>query len=177
MRIFVTALDSRISDTVQSWPVWLRPIMKSATFIGLPVFTITIGFIMMVSGVFRGSGSLIFAGAIIVGVICIGSILKLFFRRARPLTDYVLHMRFSSFSLPSGHAVGGVVTYGTLGYLVAMTLAMPFSAMIFAAGLMIALLIGTSRVYLGAHYPSDVVAGWLLGAVGLLTIILNVRAI
>jgi len=173
MRIFVTALDSRVSDIVQKWPAWLRPMMRGATFIGLPVFTITIGLVMALAGVFRSSQGLIFAGAVIVGTISVGSILKLFFRRARPLTDYVLHMRFSSFSLPSGHAVGGVVTYGTLGYLLAAVLALP---VVFIGGLLLALLIGISRVYLGAHYPSDVIAGWILGSVGLLTVVLNVQA-
>jgi undecaprenyl-diphosphatase len=175
MRIFVTALDSRMMEIVQNWPSWLRPIMRSATFIGLPVFTITIGLIMAITGVLSGSASLLFAGVVIVGTIGVGSVLKLFFRRTRPLTDYVVRMRFSSFSLPSGHAVGGVVTYGALGYLIAAPLASSFSVIIFTGGLLVAFLIGTSRVYLGAHYPSDVVAGWLLGAVGLLTIILNVR--
>lgn len=171
MRIFVTSLDSRVSDIVQSWPTWLRPIMRAATFIGLPVFTIAIGVVIAISGIIRGSNSLIFAGVVIVGTIIVGSILKLFFRRARPLTDYVLHMRFSSFSLPSGHAVGGIVTYGTLGYLAAMVFSLPI---VFIVGILVGVLIGLSRVYLGAHYPSDVVAGWLLGATGLLTIILNI---
>jgi len=175
MRIFVESLDTRLTKMIQRLPEWLRPIMRTATFIGLPVFTISIGALIAVSGIIRGSGSLFFVGAVIVGTICISSILKLFFRRARPLTDYVLHMRFSSFSLPSGHAVGGVVAYGTLGYLLAASLASFWTAVAFCGGIAIAFIIGISRVYLGAHYPSDVIAGWILGAVGLLTIIFNAR--
>ena len=175
MRIFVESLDTRLTKAVQHLPEWVRPIMRTATFIGLPVFTVAIGVLILISGSLRGSGGLLFVGGVIIGTISIGSILKLFFKRARPLTDYVLHMRFSSFSLPSGHAVGGVVTYGTLGYLLAVPLGTFWSAVVFCGGLIIAFIIGISRVYLGAHYPSDVIAGWVLGAVGLLTIILNVR--
>jgi undecaprenyl-diphosphatase len=175
MRIFVESLDTRVTKAIQRWPQWLRPVMRTATFIGLPVFTIFIGVLIAVFGMLRESGYLIFVGAVIIETILISSILKRFFKRARPLTDYVLHMRFSSFSLPSGHAVGGVVAYGTLGYLIAASLTFPWSVMAFCGGIIIAFIIGVSRVYLGAHYPSDVIAGWILGAVGLLTIIFNVR--
>ncbi len=175
MRIFVESLDTRFTKVIQRWPQWLRPVMRTATFIGLPVFTIFIGVLIAGFGVLHKSGNLVFVGAVIVGTILVSSILKRFFKRARPLTDYVLHMRFSSFSLPSGHAVGGVVAYGALGYLLAVSLPFPWSAVAFCSGMIVAVIIGISRVYLGAHYPSDVIAGWILGAVGLLTIIFNVR--
>ena len=107
----------------------------------------------------------------LVGAHVLNGMLKEIFIRPRPRlfgTELqVLGRTFdypSSYSFPSGHAVVAVVVYGTLAYLVVRlepTARMRRATLAGAGGLI--LLIGISRVYLGVHYPSDVLAGYLAG--------------
>lgn len=90
-------------------------------------------------------------------------ILKESFERPRPTLLEHLH-EVSSASFPSGHAMNSMITYGAVAYLVARlepTPALRRTTWAFAATLIIA--IGISRSYLGVHYPSDVLAGYLAG--------------
>ena len=85
---------------------------------------------------------------------------------SRPRPDIVPSLDQAPFaSFPSGHAAYALVIYGYLAYLTWRRTALPRwakrSAAVAAAGL--ALLVGASRVYLATHYPSDVVAGYLIG--------------
>lgn len=77
-------------------------------------------------------------------------------------------MRVKSYSFPSSHAYSAALAGGYLGLEVlhagAWTASVLFAALIF--------LIGVSRVHVGAHYPSDVIAGWLLGAAATLIVVL-----
>lgn len=85
---------------------------------------------------------------------------------ARPRPDLVAHaVDVTSMSFPSGHAMLSAVTYLTLGALLARTQQKRrLRAYILAAAVLLTLLIGASRVYLGVHWPTDVLAGWCLGA-------------
>jgi membrane-associated phospholipid phosphatase len=107
----------------------------------------------------------------ISGAALIDTALKLHFRRIRPTVPWAL-VTEHSFSFPSGHSVGAVVLYGTVTYLIwshlhdfAQRAAVIASALLMIAG------IGTSRVYIGVHYPTDVAAGYLVGLLWLLTLI------
>src|SRR5215510_15424411 len=85
---------------------------------------------------------------------------------ARPRPDILMHSVYvSSFSFPSGHAMMSAVTYLTLGALTAREFKRPLlKAYVMALAVIVTLLVGLSRVYLGVHWPSDVLAGWSLGA-------------
>lgn len=97
--------------------------------------------------------------------------LKVAFRRPRPEPrDWSLEVLGRpvdfplSFSFPSGHATTAMVLYGTLAYLVARLEPTPGQRRAtFGAAAFLILLIGWSRIYLGVHYPSDVLAGYLSG--------------
>jgi len=115
------------------------------------------------------------SGVSVVAVFYIGSLMKLVLQRDRPLTEYVAHMRYETYSLPSGHAVGSTVAYGLLAYFAWQLLPQPWNYICASLLVILILLVGISRVYLGAHFPSDVIAGWLLGAVGLVAIIFIVQ--
>jgi undecaprenyl-diphosphatase len=71
-------------------------------------------------------------------------------------------------SFPSGHSMGSFVVYGMLAYLIVLSVRRPLARNTAVAGLALLILaIGFSRVYLGAHFPSDVVGGFLAGTVWL----------
>lgn len=85
---------------------------------------------------------------------------------ARPRPDLVAHIvDTSSMSFPSGHAMLSAVTYLTLGALLARTQARAdLRAYILGVAIALTLLIGLSRIYLGVHWPTDVLGGWVIGA-------------
>jgi undecaprenyl-diphosphatase len=84
-------------------------------------------------------------------------------------------MSRNSYSFPSGHTVGSTVIYGLLAYLAWQYLPQPWNVIGAIFCVLLILLISLSRIYLGAHFPSDVVAGWVLGAIGLAVIIFVVK--
>jgi undecaprenyl-diphosphatase len=106
------------------------------------------------------------AGAITIGLTSVANqALKAFIARQRPdlLEPIVVE---HGFSFPSGHAVLSMVAYGVLGVLV-MRSRLPLwvrrAIVIGLAGIVV--LVGLSRVWLGVHFPTDVLAGWAAGAV------------
>lgn len=89
-------------------------------------------------------------------------IAKTLFHRARPISAAIIE---NGFSFPSGHATIAVAFYGFLVYIIFRESKRQWQKiMALLIGLLIILAIGFSRVYLGVHYVSDVVGGYLLGA-------------
>jgi membrane-associated phospholipid phosphatase len=77
----------------------------------------------------------------------------------------------SGFSFPSGHATSALVILATVAWLVSLvTASRTMRATAWVAAGILAVAIGLSRVYLGVHYPSDVLAGWVLGTSWLITV-------
>lgn len=106
------------------------------------------------------------AGGLTIGLASIGNgWLKDLVARTRPdLLEPVLIER--GFSFPSGHSLLSMVAYGVLGVLV-MRSRLPLGVrrgVVAVLGIVV-LLVGLSRVWLGVHYPTDVLAGWTAGAV------------
>lgn len=103
---------------------------------------------------------------------CLGSellnrALKQVFLRSRPIFDDPLHT-VSDYSFPSGHAMFAVIGYGLLAYFVSLgTNSLLARIAVWLGALLLMLLIGFSRMYLGVHYLSDVVAGYAMGLVWL----------
>jgi Membrane-associated phospholipid phosphatase len=116
--------------------------------------------------------SAILFSATMLGASILNYVLKIAFARTRPIPYFDLPAP-ESFSFPSGHALCSACFYGVLAWLFA-TRANSLASRIlawFAAGMMI-FLIGLSRIYLGVHYPSDVIAGYLAATFWALAVIL-----
>ena len=171
LKELIVRFDARLTVAITGWPQWLRTPFLAVSFIGQPVCVI---FIALCVAAFNLSNTpIIVAIAATLGAMLLNTLLKHFVHRPRPDTLYVSNMYFKSSSFPSGHAFGTVVVFGFIGYVAAMYIAPPLGAILATLIWLITIAIGISRVYLGAHYPTDVVAGWLLGGL-LLGIIIGV---
>lgn len=104
-------------------------------------------------------------------------LLKEIFQRSRP--DIVHLVQAGGYSFPSGHAMIATAFYGMLGYLLWVNLRRKSKPAWFVILLTFVLVIaiGTSRVYLGVHYPSDIIAGFAAGGVWLLACVLALNAV
>lgn len=107
----------------------------------------------------------------------LGSLLKGIFARPRPFFDHPLLIE-TSYSFPSGHAMESFVLYGMLAYFAVLALATwrRRTAVVFGTALLV-LLIGLSRLYLGVHYFSDVIAGYAAGGVWLSALITGAETV
>jgi undecaprenyl-diphosphatase len=132
--------------------------LGSATVLGLTVLAVA-GFLLL-QGLWRRA---VFVIAASLGGWFINNALKELFQRPRP--DVVPHLReVMTMSFPSGHALQSAAIYLTLGAL-SMHIARHRLAKWYcmAVATLATALVGASRVYLGVHYPTDVLAGWLIG--------------
>jgi undecaprenyl-diphosphatase len=97
------------------------------------------------------------------GGLLLDMVLKLQFNRPRPHVFIWGTQAFGS-SFPSGHAMGSTITYSTVAYLAARLHRRAWARWLtMSVALLVILLIGVSRIYLGVHYPSDVLAGIIMG--------------
>jgi undecaprenyl-diphosphatase len=104
-------------------------------------------------------------GAALGGGILLNWSMKNFFNRPRP--EYVTPLHYvDSNSFPSGHSLLAAVVYLTLGALVArMVVTRRQKLYVMAVAVFLTFIVGVSRIYLGVHYPSDVLAGWTIGLI------------
>lgn len=168
MRTLLYRFDRRVIIAIQNWPTWVRPFMILATTAAHPLVVVALAVGLILFGL-ETAPMIELCGWTIIGALFLGSILKLVLRRRRPIT-YVVKRWFTTFSFPSGHAIGATVTYGAFIYLAWVFVAVPIASIITLLGVGLIVAVGVSRVYLGAHYPSDVVAGWFIGALAVIFI-------
>lgn len=146
-------------------PHWLPDAVRDLTALGSAVVLILLVVLILGYLCLRRQ----FAAAIFIAVATAGgeglnTLLKESFQRARP--DAVAHLTaVKTLSFPSGHAMAASIFYLTICAVLAETATRRREKIyIVGAGILLTLLTGLSRVYLGVHYPSDVVAGWAAGA-------------
>lgn len=146
-------------------PWWLHEAAADLTSLGgISVLTLfaVIAFAFLLIQRKRLSAALLVIG--LTGGVALSEGLKALFERARPPAAFQAVETLNA-SFPSGHALLSTVFYLTLG--VMLTRAFPrkrLKAFVLGSAILIALLIGLTRVYLGAHWASDVIAGWSIGA-------------
>ena len=146
-------------------PAWLQGALLDLTAIGGPtvlwlVVLSVVGFLLLQA---RYRTALVVMATAASGDV-VNLVLKNVFLRPRP--DVVPHLRDVSgtTSFPSGHAMESAIIYLTLGAML-MQLAERRVTKIYCIGLAVflTLVVGITRVFLGVHYPTDVVAGWMFG--------------
>lgn len=145
--------------------------MRFLSFIGHPIVTVSGLLAVIIWGFIQHRPTLVLAAVICAATLVLNSILKLAFRRARPENDYTQSMLLDTFSFPSGHSANAAVIFGFIAYVTLNMLVAPWAYVVAALLILLVIGVGISRVYLGAHYPSDVLIGWLVGSMGLAIII------
>ena len=164
--------DDYILQTIISYRTdFLTPVMKIFSFLGSE--TIIFGSILVLIFLTlrkHRKEAFIFSVILLMGLLAT-VYLKLSYAIPRPTVD-ALRVE-NSFSYPSGHAINSLLFYSTLSYFVFhFTKSLTKTLLSFSVtGILIAL-IGFSRIYLGAHYPSDVLAGYIAGFWLFVTVIL-----
>jgi len=159
-------------------PAWCRAAAIELTALGSGVVLLT--FIAAVVGYLaleRRLAMLVLVAGATLGGMVLSSLLKLVFGRPRPTVVPPL-VEVHSASFPSGHSMLSAVVYLTLGALLARTTTRRRLRVYFiAVALALTFVVGLSRVYLGVHYPTDVVGGWAAGALWALVCALGAQAL
>lgn len=170
-------LDKLISTLIYSWRTdTLTEIMKVVTNFGaeyLMLISITVMFFLIWEK--HKHEALVLAIILIMGLV-INVFLKQIIQRPRPVIMPLVVE--TSYSFPSGHAMNSSVFYLAIAfYTYHFTRKKKLSLLMTAGAIVLLLLIGFSRIYLGVHYPSDVVAGYVVGTWWLTTAILISKSV
>lgn len=152
-------------DNANPWgPGWFQEMMRDITGLGgIAVLSLIVFASVSYLLVMKKKGLALYVLASVGSGMALSNLLKYHFNRPRP--DLVPHDSIVyTASLPSGHAMMSAIVYLTLGTLLAEIhkhnrLKLYFMGL----AVIITVLIGISRIYLGVHWPSDVLAGWLAG--------------
>jgi undecaprenyl-diphosphatase len=145
-------------------PVWLSEVARDVTALGsVSVLALVVcavgGFLVLV----RRWRTLALVVGSTVGGALVNTLLKGLFARPRPsVVPHLTEVMTESF--PSGHAMLSAIVYLTLGALLAQLVERHWLRVyLVVVGLLLTLLVGVTRVYLGVHYPTDVLGGWMAG--------------
>jgi undecaprenyl-diphosphatase len=159
----IVQFDHAIIAIIQSFEApALTTIMKFFTFIGA---TKIVWLLFVIVSLFlyvklHHRTELLLYSAVVLGTPILNRLLKLSFQRARPELHRLIEI--GGYSFPSGHAMNAFSAYAILAFLlwrhiptrIGRTLLILFSIVMIAS-------IGVSRIYLGVHYPSDIIAGYM----------------
>lgn len=145
-------------------PNWVTDLFTDVTTLGSGLFVtlvccIVVGYLLLVR---HARTALVFAASVVLAALSV-YVLKDFFERPRPTLVAPL-MALQSYSFPSGHSTISAAVYPTLGALLARVVSRKRLKIYFmSVAMLVTLAVGVSRVYLGVHYPTDVLAGWCVG--------------
>ncbi|SFL54316.1 undecaprenyl-diphosphatase [Paenibacillus sp. 1_12] len=104
---------------------------------------------------------LVFFIGVIIGSSLLNEVLKIIFHRARPTIHRIIEA--TGYSFPSGHSMAAFTLYGVVTFLLWRHVSSVFKrSMLILFSMLMILMIGISRIYLGVHYPSDVLGGYMV---------------
>lgn len=163
--LLLLAMRSQTDPTDPLGPQWLEEMMRDFTALGgvgllTLVVLAAVGYLFMM-GKRKVALAVLFA---VGGGVLLSTLTKMAIDRPRP--DLVPHGSYvSSASFPSGHTMMAAVVYLTLAVMIArVRQRWRAKAYVLLCAVLIVLLVGVSRVYLGVHWPTDVLAGWTIGS-------------
>ncbi|MCC3380803.1 phosphatase PAP2 family protein [Paenibacillus farraposensis] len=155
--------DKIISDIERLQSPVMTRLMKFFTIIGsgIPVVFIILIAMFVLHRVLRHRQELLFLAIAVLGSVLLNTVLKLLFHRARPEINRIIEA--NGYSFPSGHSMTAFSMYAALTFLLWKHIpsALGRILLIVLSSLFI-LAIGISRIYLGVHYPSDVLGGYFM---------------
>jgi undecaprenyl-diphosphatase len=145
---------------------WLMNALTTmgSSLVLIPIFVVVAAVLLLR----RRFGAALFLGVASAGALVIDATMKLVFQRPRPKLDYAAVL--PDYSFPSGHAMNGVVVYVSLALILWSVFGRRVGVPAVVVAAVLAFGIGVSRIYLGYHYLTDVVGGWLAGIIWLLVI-------
>lgn len=154
--------DNTIHNFIHSnTSVFINNLMHSITFLGSTLFIVSLCLIIFIAFIIKGKKKRAFsiASILIVSTI-LNNVIKFIIRRPRP--EYIEVIE-NTYSFPSGHMMASTTLYGFLIYLVINSqLAKKYKIIISTFLSLIILSVGVSRIYLGAHFASDIIGAFLL---------------
>ncbi|HUS61686.1 MAG TPA: phosphatase PAP2 family protein [Acidimicrobiales bacterium] len=162
----LTRLDGSLANHLNDWVrdhSWVVKVLEAISWLGRPPW---LAFVIGVGSIYawrRGRRRLVaFLVVTSVGGGLVDSAVKLLVNRPRPIVDHPVQTAFGK-SFPSGHSMSSMVCYGAL--LLVFLPVIPRARRAIAVGLTLSLVltIGTSRLFLGVHFVSDVIGGFVLG--------------
>lgn len=144
---------------------WLDLAALEVTSLGA---TAEVGLVVLIASAFlwvtRHRFSVLLLWTAVLGTAVLNLVLKAAFDRPRPHVFPWLVPHVGQSSFPSGHAMTSTVTYLTVAFLIArLEPSAALRRMTIGVAVLVVFLVGLSRLYLGVHYPSDVLAGWVAG--------------
>lgn len=163
--LVLDALRSPDDPALPRGPEWFVDAARDVTALGsftvlALVVALATGYMLLVQ---QARMAVVLVAAVTSGLI-LSSTLKYAFDRPRPPAGSAVQSTSTS-SFPSGHSFSSAVVYLTLGALLARFVPRHrLRVYLIGVALGLTLLVGLSRVYLGVHYPTDVLAGWTAGA-------------
>jgi undecaprenyl-diphosphatase len=155
----------RTAQSLRAQHPWLAEVMRDLSGLGSMVVltlctSVTVGYLVLVSARMR---ALLVASAVITGSVGV-NLLKAGFARVRPEAEFA-ELLAHGLSFPSGHAGNSAIVFLTLGTLLASTRSRAIErTYILGVASLMTLLVGISRMALGVHWATDVLAGWAFGA-------------
>lgn len=154
----------------------LTALMRSVTVLGTPTLLLMVsGAVIILFLMLRWRRAAVLLGTSLAGAALLNLTLKLSFQRARPTPFFATPLPHS-FSFPSGHALWSFCFYGVLAAIITARIRRRLVRfLIWAVAVLLISLIGLSRVYLGVHYPSDVLAGYAAALIWVVVVALGDR--
>jgi undecaprenyl-diphosphatase len=158
----ISSFDTKVIAAVQGLETpFLTHVMKFFTFIGSTPLVITISIVILFSlyKVLHHRSEITLFVVLLVGSAILNTLLKLAFHRQRPTLHRLIEE--TSYSFPSGHSMGAFSLYAGLAFLLWRHLPTQTARYtVIAVSIFMILAIGISRIYLGVHFPSDVIGAY-----------------